>query len=351
MNLYKREGSKVWWAQFTHRKRRYQFSTKETNRRKAEDYAVNFKSNVTRGEAGLIPKVETPSPTIGELLDRLKKHYAVQGKDSVQTLSHLAHARIDFGAKRSDTITKEAIQAYQKKRQEAGAANATINRATEILHKAYTNAGLTPPDFKELPENNARQGFFTRSEVDRLLTHLPEDLRDFCLWSFLTGMRCGETKSLAWSSVTDNTIRLKGEDAKTKKPRTIVCSGELVDLLQRRREARTVKLPSGAITAATLIFHRDGGAIGEFRKSWKTATKKAGCPGRIFHDLRRSGVRNLIRAGVPQNVAMRISGHRTDSTFRRYDICNEDDLAQAMISLQKFHEAEKVVAISAGGKR
>ena len=79
-------------------------------------------------------------------------------------------------------------------------------------------------------------------------------------------MRCGEIKSLSWSSVSDNTIRLRGIDAKTRKPRTIVCSGELVDVRERRRQARAVKNPAG-VTMAGNTFHREGSPVGEFRKS------------------------------------------------------------------------------------
>lgn len=69
--------------------------------------------------------------------------------------------------------------------------------------------------------------------------------------------------------------------------------------------------------------------IVSFTKAFKTACRKAGCPGRIPHDLRRTAVRNLVRAGVPQTVAMKLTGHKTDSVFRRYDIVSPDDLRVA----------------------
>jgi integrase len=92
----------------------------------------------------------------------------------------------------------------------------------------------------------------------------------------------------------------------------------------------------------TFIFHRDGRPIAEFRKSWASACRAAGVmPGRAgltFHDLRRTGLRNLVRAGVSQHVAMAISGHKTPSTFRRYDITSDEDLREAMEKTSAYLE-------------
>ncbi len=67
--------------------------------------------------------------------------------------------------------------------------------------------------------------------------------------------------------------------------------------------------------------------------------KNAGVSGRKFHDLRRTGVRNLVRAGVPQSVAMAISGHRTAAVFRRYDITSEQDLRDAVKKVTAYVES------------
>ena len=92
------------------------------------------------------------------------------------------------------------------------------------------------------------------------------------------------------------------------------------------------------------VFNRSnrkvkGKRITTFIKAFRVACTKAGCPGRIPHDLRRTAVRNLVRAGIPERVAMQMTGHKTRSVFERYNIVSECDLVEAARSSTRFSQS------------
>jgi len=160
------------------------------------------------------------------------------------------------------------------------------------------------------------------------MANLPSELADFTLFAWLTGMRKGEIASLRWEDFDGDCIRLRAENAKNGTAQLIPLEGELVELIERRKVARPVKA-NGMTMMSALIFHRAGKPICEFRKTWATACRLAGVR-RLFHDLRRSACRNMVIAGVAQVTAMQLSGHKTDSMFRRYAIVAENDMRTAL---------------------
>lgn len=271
--------------------------------------------------------------TVGDLLTGVERDYTLRGRASLASAkSHLAVLRRDLGtvlAKDLDYDRLSEIALQWQRDPEAPVSPATVNRRFAVLRRAYrlgrrSKRVAVLPEFPHFEELDAREGFFERGEFLALLAALPDDgLRDFVEWAYWTGMRKGEAASLQWKHLDRETwtIRLPAKNAKTRKGRALALRGAFRAIIERRIDARRPECP--------YIFHRDGEAIAEFRKAWATACKAAGLTGRLFHDLRRTGVRNLVRGGVSRHVAMAISGHRTDAVFRRYDITTEEDLAEA----------------------
>ena len=126
-------------------------------------------------------------------------------------------------------------------------------------------------------------------------------------------------------------IRLGGRQTKNRKPRTLPIYGEMGEWLRWSKQERDQKWAD-----CPWVFHKNGRRIGDFRKAWDAACERAGLSGLLFHDLLRSAVRNMERAGIPRNVAMAISGHLTDNIYRRYDIVSRRDLTNAAAKLESY---------------
>ena len=370
MSIYKRGAT--YWFSFTLNGQRYQESTKVRSRTDARAIEAAARTRLARGEWGIDAKPKS-NPTLAELFDQLEVDFKLRGKFDAKNQSNLKCARAAFpGTTKAANLTAASIESYIERKMRQGRAPATINRHLLLVGQAFRLAKIPAPEIRHLSEaGNERRGFFEADEFARLLEHIPDDLKDFCRFAYLTGWRKAEIASLVWSDIEGDVVRLRGENSKNKEPRSVVLVGKLATIIERRRAARYVH---GVLT--NFVFHRGGTPVAEFRKSWARACVEAKlgamvCPkcgeegetqkccacnkrrmysGKIFHDFRRTAVRDMIRAGVPQNIAMRISGHKTTSMFKRYDVCNEADLRQAIEAVQRYHEAaqQKVVTMTAG---
>ncbi|WHZ17401.1 MAG: hypothetical protein OJF52_004253 [Nitrospira sp.] len=277
--------------------------------------------------------------TVEELLKSLERDYTIHGRKSLPQLrSHLQHIRTFFAMDRACAVTAERLREYIASRQQDQAQAATINRELEGLRRAFALAVesqtlVTIPMFPSLPEDNARQGFFERADFQAVLDHLRnDDVKDFCDWFYRTGMRPGEIRALTWDTLDRETwtLRLHARDAKTRRGRVIALAGEVRAIIERRVKARRLECP--------LIFHRGGKPFGDFRKVWNRACREVGVSGKLIYDLRRTAVRNMVRAGVDPAVVMKISGHRTRNVFDRYNIISEDDIRQAVLKTDAYVE-------------
>ena len=332
--LFERGG--VWYARLHQRGKRIRESLHTTDRAVAEKRLAALRR---QRERGAYQNPATRRITVDDLLDDLLIHLEVRGAAGLsKAKSTLRAVRDELGHAIARELETAAVERTQQAWLRAGKAPATVNRRLELLRQAYRLAARrTPPKVLAVPHipllkvQNARQGFLSGAEIARLLEHLPDpDLRDFVEWFGWTGMRSGEIRQMTWAMVdlAARTLQLDPRAAKTRKGRVIALEGPLWAIIQRRLARRRLPVP--------LVFHRAakgklGQPIRDYRKAFASAVKAAGLRrGVLPYDLRRSALRNLIRSGTHETVAMAISGHRTRSTFDRYNIASVDDVAAAI---------------------
>ena len=256
-----------------------------------------------RATAPLTRTFGPQGPTLGALSDAYLQDYQVRQFRSQSTArGRVAHLTAFFGrAARAAGLTTYQIRQYQLARRAAGAATGTINRETSALHRMGTLAVHwgwldTVPGFPDrLRENPPRQGFFEHPEYLAVRAHLPAPWQDILDLAYYSGWRKQEILGLTWE--------------------------EIDEALARRRARRDPDSP--------LVFHRDGITIRRWRTAWRTACQAAGVPTRFLHDCRRTAARNLIRANVPERVAMLLTGHKSRAIFDRYNIIHEQELLDA----------------------
>jgi integrase len=238
------------------------------------------------------------------------------------------------------TIGPAEIIDYVAMRQRAGASNSTINRDLAVLNRmlrlAYEhNKLLRPPLIHKLKERAPRQGFFEREQFEAVRRHLRPDLQVAVTIAHTFGWRMQSevlTLGLRQLDLGAGTLRLEPGTTKNDEGRMVYLTPELKSLLTAQVErVRALERQMGQIISYLFPYlkgrHR-GQQIQDFRKAWKTACLKAGCPGMLRHDFRRTAVRNMVNLGVPERVAMKVTGHRTRSVFDRYHIVSPADLQE-----------------------
>jgi integrase len=277
-----------------------------------------------------------------------------------------------FAGQRVPQITTARLLAYQDFRRGEGAANGTINRELIALHRAFVLARKAKklkvamiPEFPDrLEESAPRQGFLEHglfvAVSNALIADEATDHADVFEAAYFSGWRRREIHSLPWRMVdlAANVLRLDPDFSKTKKGRVVPIPAPLRVVLERRFAKRRLDCP--------LVFHVNGRPMGDWRKTWAKAVIAAGCfriikgkdgeerkvPSLVLHDCRRTAVRNLVRAGVPDRVAMTFTGHRTRSVFDRYNIVSERDLHDAGDKLAAYvaslDSRPPVVSLAAG---
>jgi integrase len=288
-----------------------------------------------------------------------------QSEPMVRRRSRL-HLLPFFGNRRLLGITSADVTAYTAKRlkdtivtrkrrvvddveivpeQRKPVSPAEINRELQILKRIFSLAIRSgriamKTAITLLREAPARSGFFEREQYDAVVAHLPTEIGAVISFAYITGWRIpSEVLPLEWRQVDFDAgeVRLDPGTTKNGEGRVFPMTTDLRTLLKGRLAEHERLKKEGHIVPT--VFFREvaegrGGdkkpyTIVSFNKAWQHACRLAGCPGRIPHDLRRTAVRNLVRAVVYERVAMQLTGHKTRSVFERYNIVSGGDLKDA----------------------
>lgn len=360
--IFNRKGSPYLWIAYYHRGKEIRESSGTADKNEAGKLLKQRLREIGAEVMGLKPFVGPKQDRIlmKALFEILVDDYKIRGKANEDFYSHLKPVREFLDDMKAVNVTTEVVDRFIRDGLDKGLKPATLNRRTQYISQAFGLAMerkkiAMAPKVRHLEGDNVREGFLERHEFEAIAKHLPGDLQDFCRFAYLVGWRKKETQLLKWEDFdfTGGIIRLKRTTSKNGEPRRIALDGEILEIIKRRLAKREIITATG-VQIIPFVFHRNGKQVNYFRKAWISACTKAGIPGKkivgkggktrilpgkLFHDFRRTAVRNMVRAGVDEKIAMTISGHKTRSVFDRYNITSEDDLREAVKKTQRYVES------------
>jgi integrase len=331
--------SSVWWIKYYQNGKPIRESSGSDKETAAKDLLKTREGDVVRG-VPITPKVGRMK--FSELAEDVVNDYKANGRRTLNDLESRLKLHINpvFGEMRAATIATSRITKFIADRRAAEASNGEINRELTVIKRAFSlgiQSGkiLFRPHIPMLKENNVRQGFFEpdqfKAVIEKLQGYRREPLRPVFRFAYITGWRIrSEVWKLQWRHVDfeASTVTLDPGTTKNDEGRVFPFTLELRELLEAQRaETDAVEKKKGMV--CPWVFHRNGNPIRECKRAWATACIAAGLPGKIQHDFRRTAVRNLVRAGIPEAVAMKMTGHKTRSVFERYNIVSPGDLTEA----------------------
>lgn len=348
-----RKQSSKWHIGYSINGKKYREPANTASKRKAEQFLAERLAS--RGQAGPSAR-DLAKVTFDDLADIIRADYARNQRKSTSRLERsIAALAESFEGTPVPALDEATIASYVENRLDEGYANATINRELAALKRMF-KLGYKQrlvgriPHIDLLREDNVRKGFWSEDELQEVLKHLPPELRPLIETAYLTGWRKGELLSRQWRHVDFDAgwLRLEPGETKNREGRQFPLTDRLRGILRTHLDkCRQIATEQERIIPH-LFFHYDGPYEGQqittIQKQWKAARKAAGLwhPGkaehRIFHDFRRTAVRNLVRAGIREGVAMKMTGHKTRSVFERYNIVDEADLSRAGDLLDKAQE-------------
>ena len=335
---------KMYWIKYYRNGKPYRESTRGVKEADAKRLLKKREGQIAEGK---IPGVVFDKVNFNDLIEGFLADYRINEKKSLERAERsVRHLKKAFDGMRVTNITSPTINRYIETRLEEGVANATVNRELAALKRIFNLAARqTPPKIDKVPyipmlkENNTRKGFFEHSDFLALRGALPDYLKGFCTFAYKTGWRVSEIKGLTWSQVDleNGIVRLEAGETKNDEGRTVYLDEELQAVFQQQSEDRKDKK-----TILPWVFTNgtSDGVLKDFRGAWATACETAEIGRRLFHDFRRTAIRNMVRAGIPERVAMMVSGHKTRSVFDRYNIVSDTDLRLASQKTETYLQTQ-----------
>ena len=340
-----------YWIKFYRNGRPFRESTRVFDRKEATRKLKEREGEIAKGQFRGLAVERTK---FEDLVEDLKTHYRMDKTGALGRLGQaLAHLNPVFHGLRAIEITSRLVQGYITRRQDQGAANGTINRETGMIKRMFALAlQQTPPKVALAPyiphlTENIREGYFEHEDFLALRGALPDYAQVAVSLAYYSGMRLGEVFSLQWEqvNVAEGRLALKAKDTKNKTPRVLYLDSDLSRVLTAWKQRSMASWPQ-----CPWICHRKGRQLKDIKSAWKRGCQVVGLgqmvmdeekgrkvwQGKIPHDFRRTAVRNTVKAGVPEKVAMLISGHKTRSVFQRYQIMDEDDLKVAATRVSAY---------------
>jgi integrase len=378
------EGETYWIKYYRHGKP-YRESSGSNQITKAQRLLKKREGEIVEGK---LPGIHFEKVTFDDLANGFLTDYRINKKDTLNKAERsVKYLKEYFWKFNATEVTTDRVKSYINERMEKGFSNASINRELAALKRIFRlGAQCAPPKVSMIPyvpmlkESNVRKGFFEYQEYLSVKEALPEDLPPIITFAYHSGWRKSEILALTWYRVDlrEGIARLDPGETKNEEGRILYFNEELMKEMKTLHSNRRLGCPD--------VFHREvkqdaeGNLIVEqiqsFRKAWATACIKAGLcevlkdeegnpvvvkgkksggevvkiPNRIFYDFRRTAIRDMVRSGVSERVAMVISGHKSRSVFERYNIVNDQDLREAARKKQTYHEKQNVMAGDLGPK-
>jgi len=332
----------IWYLRYYVDGRRDEESSKTGDESEARKL---LKIRIGEVAAGKMARRDPAKATVADITRLVIEDYKdknAASTDDVEARCKL-HIVPKLGAIAVPELTTRGLKAYVKSRKTEKASDATVNRELSIIRRGLKLASeQTPPWIGAAPkvpilrEDNARDGFIDHDQYTKLRSWLPVHVQTALVIGYHVGLRRGAVVRLRLDQVDlkAGVIRIESSQAKNKERHSVPLFGDLRPYIEMAMASNK-----------KYICEFEQKPLGSFRKTWITACKAAGVPGLLFHDLRRSAVRNMIQAGVPESVAMKISGHKTQSMLHRYNIIAERDIVTAG---QRVEEHLKAASLKLG---